>query len=485
MTTTNQLIAWLDDDSGIRTVLVEVGVKHGGSEITRYLSNRVYVSETNVEYKPFITGGLDFTESIAVDGEFSVNYGDIELNNFDGTIDSWIDDIWENRSVNVFVGDVTWERSAFVQVFSGIVASLDVRSRTTLNLKIADKLQRLNSTVSEVKVGGTGTNSDTLIPFTIGECHNITPVLTDEANHEYAYHVTTAEGVVEVRDNGIPVSFTNVGNGRIRLNQSPYGTITMSVQGDGSGATYVNTAPDMIVRLATVYGDANKRLSSTDFDMTNIAAMAAAYPHPCGVFLSDKGNVLSVCNDLAKSIGCRLTVTRAGLIKLVRLELPRTTAGTSVSAADMVYHSLKIESIPSVKAAVKLGYAKNYTVQTTLAAGIPEAHLDLYAQEWLSVTRTDSGTTADYKLINDPDQRDTYLLTESAAIIEAENELTLFSTRRKILSYEAFAPLMLEQLGDSQTITHERFGLSAGVAGQIVKVKSDWLKFRVEISVFI
>ncbi|MGT2493138.1 hypothetical protein ACU4GD_28170 [Cupriavidus basilensis] len=64
------------------------------------------------------------------------------------------------------------------------MADLDVSDRGELSLRMTDKLQRLNSPISEVKIGGTGENKDVLVCQPFGENHNIEPVLSNAALHE-------------------------------------------------------------------------------------------------------------------------------------------------------------------------------------------------------------------------------------------------------------------------------------------------------------
>jgi hypothetical protein len=141
------------------------------------------------------------------------------------------------------------------------------------------------------------------------------------------------------------------------------------------------------------------------------------------VYLNDRANVLEVCNQLASSIGCRLTITREGKLKLIRVELPRTDSGTSVTASDVFEHSLYIESLPSVVAGVQIGYNKNYTVQSSLQTGIPAEHIAMYAQEWLTSTATDSAASSHYKLFTEPTMQESYLQTAAGASIEANRQL--------------------------------------------------------------
>src|SRR5690606_24040065 len=116
--------------------------------------------------------------------------------------------------------------------------------------RMVDKLQRLNAPISEAT-----TSDDTPIPQAFGECSNVEPILTNPAQHEYRAHVNALERVIEVRDNGAPVSSTSV-TGGFRLTKSPAGTITASVQGERTG-TYVNTVSLLVQRLATSFGKAS------------------------------------------------------------------------------------------------------------------------------------------------------------------------------------------------------------------------------------
>lgn len=160
-----QYTAWLADPDAIRCLLFEVGCNVGGVETTRYFSTVGYNSADsylnpnnapyNQAYPALASGkGLAITESISLDGSASLTIGDIQIHNVSGERDSWLNDIWTNRAVNVFLGDVRWGRGDFRLVFSGVVADIGSQDRDTLNLILSNKLQRLNTALSDVKWGG-------------------------------------------------------------------------------------------------------------------------------------------------------------------------------------------------------------------------------------------------------------------------------------------------------------------------------------------
>lgn len=482
---------WLEDQSAIRCLLVEVSVK-SGTEITRYLSSRPFKSASgdtpaNTVYNPIVMGSSVRTvERMSVlDQSASLSFGDIELANHDGSIDGWLSDIWNNRPIKVLIGDVRWTRAEFQIVFAGIVEDAGSRSRDTLNLKLRDKLQRLNTPITETTLGGSTNNKNQLIPLTFGECHNVSPLLTNPATLEYQAHAGPMERVIEVRDNGVPVDATpNLPAGKFTLSVAPFGRITASVQGDNPGA-WNNTAKKIIERLVTGYGEATNRFTSGDLDTANLSAFDTANPQVLGIYLPQRENVLVVCNQVAATVGARLVMSRAGLLKLIKIELPAPGTPFAITTADVIANSMYIAEKLPVQAGFKLGFAKNWTVQEPLDTRIPNEHKDLYAREWLSATSKDSLTKTDYRLDGEPEQIGTYFLTEVHASAEAARLLNLFKTPRFIVSFDATARLLQLELGQAVTITYPRFGMNAGKSGMVVGLSPDWDSALVSVEVLI
>lgn len=488
-----QYTTWLNDSKGIRCILVEVtvGLAAGGTT-TRYLSNKGFVTNptdtpANTVYMPRINGGLQFTRSLSLDGSVSLSFGDLELTNIDGALDTWLDDFWANRSINVYLGDPQWTRGDFRLVFSGVTLGIDTSKRETVNIQLSDKLQRLNFPVTATKLGGTDTSTaDTLLPLCFGECHNITPLLIDGPTNQYMVHNGPIERIIEVRDNGVPVDVTvNLTTGTFHLDAAPYGTITASVQGAKVGGVYHNTIASLVQLLSINYGSTTTAFTSADFDSVAMAAFETAHPQPIGVFLSDKENVLDIVNQMAASVGAAPVVQNSGLVSLVQLSLPQAVPGTAIAAKDMLVQNIAISSLPPVVASVKLGYCKNWTVQSTVASGLDSLSALLFSEEYLTQTQTNATTAANYNLYTDPDEVDTLLLTGAAALVEASRRLGIFSTQRKVITYTGFYSLLFEQLGASQTITHPRFGLSAGKTGQIISIAMDLVSPHVTFEVLI
>lgn len=220
--------AWLADPTHILGLLVEITAKNvsTGTETTFYLSNIGYTTTSaDVSYLPNLSGNIQTTESITLDGTLSMSFGDIKIANYNGELDDWLDRtkyIWDSRAVQVYLGDPTWMaatltdvHTVFEKVFDGIIEDVDSSDRESINVKVRDKLNRLNYPISDNVLGTYGTwangqtNQDTVRPLVFGEVFNMSPVLVDPAYLEYMFNDGTSELAIEIRDNGVPI-YTDV-----------------------------------------------------------------------------------------------------------------------------------------------------------------------------------------------------------------------------------------------------------------------------------
>lgn len=493
------LAAWYANPAAQRIVLVEVKVKSGGVETTRYLSTQPYVSSStdtppDQYYEPILVGGLQYTERLDIEGTGGLSGGDIDIANYGGERDSWLFDIWDNRDIIAYIGDPSWNKSDFQMILNGVVATLDSNSKDTLTLQLRDKMQRLNSPTTDQKIGGTGTNKDEVVNLSFGEAHNVTPNLITDTNAgptgsylTYKVHDGPIEDILEVRDNGVPVSFTkNLTNGTFVLNNASFGAITASVQGDKNPG-YAGTIAGIILRLVTGYGTASSRYTLADIDTANFTSFDNANPQPVGLYVENGENLLSTCQDIAKSIDARLVTSRLGLLRLIQVRIP-TSAEVSYTITPnvIISNTLKISQRPLVNASFKLGYNKNYTVQADLATNIPDEHKKMFAEEWLTTTSTNNTVKADYKLNESPPQIDTMLLTLNDAYIEASRRLAVWSTPRTVFQFDGTAELINTlYLGMPVGLNHPRFGLSATKYGIVTSLSPNWFTGKITVEVLV
>jgi hypothetical protein len=478
-----------------------------GSQSTFYFSNGAYVTDpldtpANTAYAPLITGGVSFGESLTLDGSASISIGDIELDNSNGELDQYfLSHIWTNRSISIYIGDPSWKKSDFKLLFKGNVADIGSSGRNNLNLVISDVFQKLNAPITDQTVQITGKNNAVeLVPLTFGECFNVTPLLVNSGTLTYQVHNGPIERIIEVRDNGIPVLFTaNLTAGTFTLTRAPFGQITCSVQGHKPSGTYTNKIGETIKNILTQYGPSGARLQNTDINTTNFTNFDNSFPvvnseytRAIGVYIRETGNVLDICNRLAKSARAQLTVTAGpqendsdvGLLKLIKLEIA-SSAVQNITSSDIEEYSLSISDKAPIKPTSKLGYGRNWTVQESgLAAGVPSNLQDIYSKQYFLAITNNYDVANAYKLNSEDVLEETLLITKTGAELESYTRSSFWSTVRYIYTFVGYPHLFDLQLGDTISLTNRRYLLNSKL-GVVVNISRDWINGRIQVGVLI
>ena len=479
MITDEQFAAWLESNTALRCMLFEVESSAG----TRYLSNTMYNSSSaTTRYEAVVAGGLVVTESISMDADASLSTGDIEIYNNDGARDAWLDDVWANRSVQAFLGDVRWDRADFRQVFKGVVIDIGSKSRDRLNLRLVNQLERLNTPVTDVKIGGNAPNPDTVEPELLGEGHNFTPVQTNPNTLEYAFGGT--ERLIEARVDGRPREITvDLAARRFKFTSAVEGgQVTCSAQGIKYNGAYINTIGMLVQYLVTQRGKASTRFTTDEIDTAQLAAFEAAHPQPVGLPLIERTNVLVAVQQLASSVGAQLVPSMAGKLRLIQFAIP-TSASIEIRQSQQIDRSIAIANRTEVQAAVKVGYNRNWTVQNNLQTLLSARDKELYSQEWLSVTSSDAAVQATWRRDVEPVQIDTCLLRKVDAQAEADRRLAIVKVPRTTYKFEATAAQLLTELGSAVKLFSSRFGLAAGKPGLVTSRSVNWGTLRITMEV--
>ena len=480
--TDEEFFGWLATTGpAYRCVLVEAVAQIAGVETTLRMSTMGYTDNALAQrYPALLSGRIEFTESLSLDGSPSANFGDIRIINVAGERDHWLGYVWSNRPVRVYIGDSRWPREDFRLFLDGVTDDLTEADENYLSIKLRDKLQRLNAPVTEDKIGGTGPNKDQLAPVLLGECFNVSPQLVDPATHEYQFGRNGCEALIEARDSGVPVTVSATpATGRFKHTQSPTtsGLMTCSAQGERPGGVYINTVASLIRHLVTAYGTPSLRFTAADIDQANFDAFNAANPQPVGVYLRDRANVNAVCQELAASVGAQMVVSRLGKLQLVKVELPAPGTAVRIRPADIEVDSFSLEFRPPVLASVKVGYCRNWSLQPDLQTGIPAEHKALYAEQWRTALARDSAVATRYQIHEEPEVTGTNLLRGADAEAEAQRRLALRRVPRSIFRFVGLPALFNLRLGQRVTLTHPRYGLSAGADGMVMSLKfnlEDW-----------
>jgi len=488
--TPEKYLEWLKDGAAERLVLVEVQVNVAGVDTIRYLSSREYITQPtdsppNLKYEAVIAGDPTITDELIEGGVGGLSAGEIELSNVDGALDSWLADVWRSGWIRVWIGDPGWPRTDMHPEFAGIVDDITVSARDVLKLVLGDKMARMNTPITEAKLGGASPNADVILPLPFGECHNVTPLLLNPVTLEYGFGCPV-ESTFEVRTNGKPIAVAlNNQAGRFNLTTNPFSTtITASVQGDNGGG-YVPTIASLVRRIATGYGTASERFTDDDIDLDNFAAFDSAHPQPVGFYVADRTNQAQAIQQLAASVGAQAVMSPTGKLRLIQIALPAPGTSTVIGTDQMSNVGVTPLEKRPVVAAVKIGYDRNYTVQAALTTSIPPAHADLYATEWLSETVKDVGVQATYRLTADPVQIDTCLKRRVDANAEGARRLALGSVPRMRYSIDGEPELMVVELGGPVILRYHRFDLQGGKDGVVLKRQRHLATCRIGLEVLV
>lgn len=544
---------WLETPNKIRAVLViikDVYVPEVDPEDYNLHISSHGLTVSGRQYLP-VLNKLSIDESISLDYSPTINSGDIEINNSNGEYDHWINAIWINKTVTIYVGEilpVLNDQSLYLeryqQVFTGIVSDIDLKNRNVINLKIRDVLQEANTSISSEVLGNyyqgsivpTSTYNNpyanNLKPVVYGEVNNITPLLIDPSTLQYMVNRDSVESIIEVRDNGVPVQFTvdptyNVpgypewfpgpgwkpywsGNnaGTFKLLKTPVGAVTCSVQGTPISIghtysiedpysygrrynTYKNTAANII---SVILDKALDTFSEEGFDPVSFSTLGT---QPVGVYITSRVNMLSLCQEIAKSCGLILTTNRYGRIRLVELALPEdyeifsepASSYPLIEEKDTIYNSLMVDRKLDVIAGVKVGYARNWTIQPSLLTSIPEQHKSLFSTEYLEALSKDAYVASNYKITTEPELDTGYLITTDAAQTVSANKLNLYKEQRKILKMTCTTKFLYLEPGDYVRLIASRFDISPATkpysVGQVISTKPDWIRGTIELGVLV
>lgn len=406
MITKAQYNAWLADEDATRIALAEVGVCIDGVETTLYLSTHSYATKAhevppNQSYLALLSEkDLTISEALSLTYESTMATGEVSVRNPSGELDDFHSYIWKNRFLRIYWGDPSWERADFRLRFNGVSDDLSNKDNTSFSLKLRDKMHRLNTAVSEVKVKdvvtdpdvlATLTNKDAVVPVGIGELENITPILLNLATLEFMYNLGDSEGAGEVRDNGIPLTggFTQTpATGMLQLTQASAGDITVSAHGAKSNGVYVKTVAPAVRHLAANLGKPSDRFNVTttlapgryDFGVEQLATFARA---STATYIGSGGGIFTAAAGAARFdySGDAAVLIEAAATNLVPDSSTFSAsywAGCTVTANAAAYRGIAYKSIAKASAAAgeacsvglgPIGAAAALTATIALRAG--------------------------------------------------------------------------------------------------------------------
>jgi hypothetical protein len=333
---------------------------------THYLSDRPYIDESVPRpyydhilqvptYKRDLTG-QNF-------GSYSVSFGNMELANEDGSLDDLLASFVAGHSISYYYGDASWSFSQFELIFTALTVKITAPSFGRLSVQLADAGLLIDKSLGgSIKVGGIGPNSDRFRPLGWGYVRQLECMVLDEANLRYVC-TDTGMGVtgmvydiIQVKDRGTPVLYTDNGDGTFDLTYSPDGAITADV-------VYYTSAPDQVCisdAMVHLVGDRGGLIATGNyagpgvtFDVrpgTGIDAWldAGGEDYSIGFVLSEKRNIIDLLTEKCNTGLCFWAMTRLNQFTFGRIR-PNDIAAlgvsplASIAEADFKANTFKID----------------------------------------------------------------------------------------------------------------------------------------------
>lgn len=282
-------------------------------------------------------------------------------------------------------------------------------------------------------------------------------------------------------------SASNAAGSYVRLGSPPYGAVTADFT---VGATAADrTAAQVWADILTKAG-----YTSADWVAGDLTTLDAADNSEVGVFLGteDRPTIAEALDMVANTVGAWWGPRASdGDFRLVQWLAPSGTPALELGPNDIVEGSLKLlastdegRGLPSTKTTLR--YAPNWTPQVEgLAAGVTDARRVYLAQAWREVFAEDAAVATAH-LLAPQTVEDTLFVVEADAQAEATRRQALRGVWRQ--RYEVVVALTAARaaldLGDVVTLTHPRYGLSAGVDCRILGIVPDAARDRLTLTLW-
>lgn len=473
-----------------------------------YVATRSYTTgaadtPANTYYEPLVLSGLSFEQSMYrpghIGGRSLPGRGKLILVNT-GEFDAWLDYQFDGRAVIIKAGEDGAAYSTFTTVFSGVTGIAGF-GRNEIILPLVDKRGMLDKLIQPTLYAGTGGNEggDDLKskpkPVCLGKCQNITPVPVDYTNRVYQVNNGAIEAIDAVYDNGKLLTLTtdytvDLPNGRFTLVAAAAGQVTADVRGDKTGAVYVSSAADILERLAVTFGGL---ADPADLDTASFTALNTATTAVLGFYSGTLArNLLDVMDEIVTSIGGFYGFNRAGLYTVGRFEAPTGSPDLVLDESGVIKRTLVRDNYSQPVWRQRLGYGRAWTVQypDQLDAAATAAHKSFVGDEFRTAADEDTTVKEDgvgkggHLNALDLEPLATLLVEKTDAETEVTRLLTLYKTQRQVFHLVAKTQPFAVGVGDEVSLTHSRFGLSAGKDLIIVGFREYAAKGEVELDLW-
>lgn len=520
MITDAQFQAWLSSEETVKTILAEVvylevvppGSEEPGVLGVELLSTHAYVSEptddpASTPYRAWIKSIPAFVQSMSevMVGRTTANLGEVVIAATEDT-DSWLfSRDWIGRALRLYVGDVSWPKSDFRPVWSGVVADLRANGTNELVFVARDMQHLLNQPI-RVPTFELGPSMGLPLPLVHGTVYNVPATLVDAVTHTYQINDGPIAALSQVRVAGIVTApaMTGLFAGTFTMTSStPSGLVTADVVGASVEGSSLDNASDLIRYLVTSRG----YYLDADLDVDSFNELKALCPQKLGYFVPPADvKVYEAIDEIVNTVGAFYSITRDGKLFVKRFDLDGDPVMT-ITESDIVERGLQLLRVLQPVDEIRIGAKKNNQKVVNLVGGfggateerINQSHIRYHAMGGAS--NPEAGTYAKTRRIKPPEPVDngdaddegvlpSLFVSAADAAAEASRRMAIWGVRRYVFRLKCFiAPLRL-RLGDVVTISHPRYNFVTaafpnGRNATVIRISERLSQKQVELDVIL
>ena len=463
------------------------GAEAGGESLVqtlRFSSDGFTARDLGLHFDARIKGDPEISRQIVGReglGGIARVYGDIVLSNADGGLDRLLDDYaLDGRAVRLLIGPRDGLYSDFGLVFKGVFNRATLTERD-LRISVSDGLAKLELPIQPNVYAGTGGLEGGADlkgkpkPLTWGAVYNITPVLVDAANLIYQVHDGAIDAVSAVRDRGVALTpvggapapgqyQVNAAQGTFTLGAAADGEITCDVRGDAPAAGYTTSTAQIALRILS------RALYTSEIDTTAFVNLTTVAGAPVGIHVgAEVRTAAEALDDLLAGIGAFGGFSRAGVFTAGVVGLPTEAEVASYDETQIlaIERSGPPAALDPRVWRVVVGWRRNYTVQSDIAALAADADRSFAAELWRNAVSEDAAIRSRHLLAREY-RRESCYRDEADAVIEAQRLFELWSTGRGLYRVTLPIEALTADLGDVVIIRHPRFGLANGRQARVL-----------------
>lgn len=449
-------------------------------------------------------------------GRTRIGYGDMILINNDGALDYMLDYSFAGRRIAIRLGTVSPNSRRIVRWTNILVGTMEQveLSWQRVTVRVRDRQQDLAQPLQQIRYAGGGAtlegNDQDLKgkpkPLVYGKVFNVSPPQVDTTRRIYQLHTggtvsavnavydratLLTAGAVYASQADLLATAPTAGQYRVwndatagcffRLGSAPSGAVTADVT--GAGTITVGQLYSVILQKAGI--------ASTDIVSADITALDAAVSYQVGVWASHQKEVtpLELLDELTNSVGAFYGCDVNGKFRIGRIVVPTgaavgTITATEIISIERVASNDRGAGIPAWR--VKIGYEKNNTIQTDLAATITDLRKAYLSQGYRREESSDAAVKT-ANLLSPELEFNTVLWNKADAAAEASRRLTIYKTRRDvyqvIVRVDASLASIID-LGAVITMQINRFGMSAGKKFLIIGIRTNMQGYQFDLTLW-